>query len=1013
MPGRSSARDALDDVDRRLLRLLADDGRISVNELATRAHISRAAAYARFDRLRESGVITGFTATIDPGAGRAAGRARSSSSTSTRRTGPQVRDEIQALPGLEFLAFTSGSFDMVLLVRVARHPRAAGRRARAAARHPARPHHAHDLRARRAAPPAPDPGPPRLDDRPILGPESEQNVSSSRPCVDSRAARLRTLPDMAVVSEPRSARPAAPPRAPRLRPRRMVGRATPATPRSSSRPASASTVERLRGSRDRPARPHVVRADAGRHPLRRHEPARRRLRHRRARAPPRRRRARRRVPRRRRARGARRARSRVAVSACRRRATRRRPRRGASSRRSRRTATRCTRSSSATTTTACSCPASKRASIPIAVGAPVGLTRFDHVVANVEDGRLAEWVDWYAARVGTRRAAALRRGRDLDRVLGAAVDRGVERRPRRATDQRARRGPAQEPDRRVPRLLRQSRRAAPRVAHRRHRRDRALRCATRGIRFLHVPPDYYDEAPGAHGRRSTSSCRGSNSPSSASSSTATTQGYLLQVFTETVASRPTAFIEIIQREGARGFGEGNFKALFMSIEAEQARRGQPLTARPTRRSTIPADSDFTLRTCRSASAGARRRTACATSRSATTRSTCSRSRSRVDLGAPADGLRARFDLNDFLALGPRRVAHGARPGATLDRARRLDDGLSSCRRDRARRCCSRSRSATTSTCTRASTTRRTSAACSGRKVNRCSPNWRHIPVGYHGRAGTIVVSGTDVVRPRGSCRRAPRGVEWQPSAQLDIELEARVSSSATPSRPRRADRDRRRRRARVRVACSSTTGRRATSRRSSTNRSDRSSASRSRHRCRRGSCRSTRSRPRSYTDSPRPRIRRPQPHLHDRPAVDPAAAPRDRAARPRRCAPCASRRSRCRRSNVADALYWSPAQQLAHTHVERRVGAHRRPRSRRARSPARTPRTKAGSLIELTARWHASRSSCRRVRRARSWKTATASCCEAGAGAVPIASGFGEVRGTVVVLHADGRSDDAVLPPRR
>ena len=50
-------------------------------------------------------------------------------------------------------------------------------------------------------------------------------------------------------------------------------------------------------------------------------------------------------------------------------------------------------------------------------------------------------------------------------------------------------------------------------------------------------------------------------------------GYLLQIFTEQVASRPTAFMEIIQREGARGFGEGNFKALFTSIEAEQARRG--------------------------------------------------------------------------------------------------------------------------------------------------------------------------------------------------------------------------------------------------------------------------------------------------------------------------------------------------------------------------------------------------------------------------------------------------------
>ena len=46
-----------------------------------------------------------------------------------------------------------------------------------------------------------------------------------------------------------------------------------------------------------------------------------------------------------------------------------------------------------------------------------------------------------------------------------------------------------------------------------------------------------------------------------------------QIFTEPVASRPTAFMEVIQRAGARGFGEGNFKALFESIEAEQARRG--------------------------------------------------------------------------------------------------------------------------------------------------------------------------------------------------------------------------------------------------------------------------------------------------------------------------------------------------------------------------------------------------------------------------------------------------------
>ncbi len=51
------------------------------------------------------------------------------------------------------------------------------------------------------------------------------------------------------------------------------------------------------------------------------------------------------------------------------------------------------------------------------------------------------------------------------------------------------------------------------------------------------------------------------------------EGYLLQLFTKPVEDRPTLFFEIIQRKGAKSFGAGNFKALFESIEREQARRG--------------------------------------------------------------------------------------------------------------------------------------------------------------------------------------------------------------------------------------------------------------------------------------------------------------------------------------------------------------------------------------------------------------------------------------------------------
>jgi len=54
------------------------------------------------------------------------------------------------------------------------------------------------------------------------------------------------------------------------------------------------------------------------------------------------------------------------------------------------------------------------------------------------------------------------------------------------------------------------------------------------------------------------------------------EGYLLQIFTKPVEDRPTLFIEIIQRANNEGFGAGNFKALFESIEAEQAKRGNDM-----------------------------------------------------------------------------------------------------------------------------------------------------------------------------------------------------------------------------------------------------------------------------------------------------------------------------------------------------------------------------------------------------------------------------------------------------
>jgi len=107
----------LDAVDRRIVELLVADGRMSVNELAAQAHVSRATAYARLERLRADGVITGFTATVDPaklGYSIAALVLVSVEQSQWR----EVREEVLRLPGLEYLAFTSGGFDLVLLVRL-------------------------------------------------------------------------------------------------------------------------------------------------------------------------------------------------------------------------------------------------------------------------------------------------------------------------------------------------------------------------------------------------------------------------------------------------------------------------------------------------------------------------------------------------------------------------------------------------------------------------------------------------------------------------------------------------------------------------------------------------------------------------------------------------------------------------------------------------------------------------------------------------------------------------------
>jgi 4-hydroxyphenylpyruvate dioxygenase len=92
----------------------------------------------------------------------------------------------------------------------------------------------------------------------------------------------------------------------------------------------------------------------------------------------------------------------------------------------------------------------------------------------------------------------------------------------------------------------------------------------RGVEFLTIPSTYYDEVPERIGKidESLEDLRRLGILVDRDD-----EGYMLQIFTKPIGDRPTMFYEVIERHGARGFGEGNFKALFEAIEREQELRG--------------------------------------------------------------------------------------------------------------------------------------------------------------------------------------------------------------------------------------------------------------------------------------------------------------------------------------------------------------------------------------------------------------------------------------------------------
>jgi 4-hydroxyphenylpyruvate dioxygenase len=199
----------------------------------------------------------------------------------------------------------------------------------------------------------------------------------------------------------------------------------------------------------------------------------------------------------------------------------------------------------------------------------VGLAAVDHIVGNVERGRLDQWVRYYEDVLGFDELLHFSDDQistEYSALMSTVVWNGDKVvLPLNEPAEGRRKSQIEEylDYYRSPGVQHIALRTPDIVIAVRELRDR-------GVGFLDVPPEYYDEA--------RERLAGIDLPWPALADLGILvdrdqDGYLLQIFTENLSDRPTVFFEVIQREGAKGFGEGNFKALFEAIERAQAARG--------------------------------------------------------------------------------------------------------------------------------------------------------------------------------------------------------------------------------------------------------------------------------------------------------------------------------------------------------------------------------------------------------------------------------------------------------
>ena len=201
---------------------------------------------------------------------------------------------------------------------------------------------------------------------------------------------------------------------------------------------------------------------------------------------------------------------------------------------------------------------------------PVGIAAIDHVVTNVHLGEMDFWTRWFEQLMGFSQLKHFS-DKDISTEYSALMSKVMENGSGKV------KFPINEPAEgkkksQIDEYLDWYR--GPGVQHVAMNTGdicasvRELR--TRDVDFLRVPDAYYDDLKERVGPIEEDFVELRELGILVDRDE---DGYLLQIFSAPVQDRPTVFFELIERHGCRGFGQGNFKALFVSLEREQARRG--------------------------------------------------------------------------------------------------------------------------------------------------------------------------------------------------------------------------------------------------------------------------------------------------------------------------------------------------------------------------------------------------------------------------------------------------------